>query len=369
LDKKVEQVRGVPNEYVGNIDGIRDILLKAVEGNSSLPEPHYYLARYYNYFDSPREEQITLEHAIRAFDVAPEESVRRLKMRIDAERRYAHLLTRQKASFQAEEQLIKGINIYEDALTRKLLSPAPEFGRLYGDLGDITYFLHKDDRYGNMATALDYYKKAEQNGWMPPETEYRMGAAHYFLEQWGPAFERFVHAASNLPYNRRLLNALGNAAYMRGDFFIAQGYYNRLLNLLENERARFPVLRPSERPDHLELAQRLMVVMNNLGVTAEALTQRTGNNEYRSNALGFYAESARAWDSLTRNPATMIRAGSADLSHPGINLPYINSQNVLHPETNYQPQVFLQIDKDVLEPSPWEELAPEAFRLTDRLFE
>ncbi|MDR2394586.1 MAG: tetratricopeptide repeat protein [Treponema sp.] len=365
LDKKLEEARGVPNEYISNIDGIRDILVKAVGAAPSLPESHYHLARYYNYFDNVTDERITLERAIETFNAAKEESVRHLHMRIDTERRYAQLLINQKEFFTAEEHLVKGIGLYEDGVNRHILSRSPQFGRLYADLGDLAYFTQE----GNMARALEYYVQSEQNGWAPPEMQYRMGSAYYHQRQWGPGLERFFAASSEIPLNRRLLNALGNVSYMRGDYFTAQGYYSRLLDILEADRIRFPLLLPNERPDHLELAERLMVVRNNLGVTLEALTERTGNNRYRSQALGLYTESARAWDTLTRNPETLVRSGIGELSAPGLNLAFLNSRNSLHPEPDYEPQIYIQIDKDVLEPSPWEALAPQNFRLSDALFE
>jgi hypothetical protein len=109
----------------------------------------------------------------------------------------------------------------------------------------------------------------------------------------------------------------------------------------------------------------MMVVRNNLGVTLEALTKLTGNRNYYSRALGLYTESARAWDSLTRNPDTMIRSGVGDISSPGMNLAFLNSRNALYPEPGYEPQLYIQIDKDMLEPSVWENLVPQDFRITD----
>ncbi|MDR3115428.1 MAG: tetratricopeptide repeat protein [Treponema sp.] len=357
LDKKLQEVRGVPNEYISYIDGIRDILTKAAEADPALPEPHYHLARYYNYFDNVTDERITLERALKAFDAVREEPVQRLNMRIDAERQYAQLLMNQKEFFAAEEHLVKGLGLYEDGVNRQILSRSPQFGRLYADLGDLAYFTQE----GNMARALEYYVQSEQNGWAPPEVQYRMGAAHYHQRQWAPALERFFAASSEIPLNRRLLNALGSASYMRGDYFTAQGYYSRLLDLLHADRIRFTLLLPNERPDHLELVERLMVVWNNLGVALEALTEQTGDNRYRSQAMGLYTESARAWDTLTRNPETLVRSEV-------VNLAFLNSRNSLHPEPDYEPQIYIQIDKDVLEPSPWETLAPQNFRLSDGLF-
>jgi tetratricopeptide (TPR) repeat protein len=356
LDKRTEETQGVPNAYIERIEGIRNILLAAVRADPSLPEPHYHLARYYNYFGNSDDERLTLETAVRVFDSAREESVKRVQYRIDTQRRYAQVLTDNREFFAAEEQLVKGIGIDEDALSRRLVSRTPEFGRLYADLGDLEYFTQG----GNPELALENYLRAEQNGWAPPEIQYRIGSVYYQQKQWIPALERFFSASSStaMTLNRRLLYALGNVSYMRGDYFVAQGYYNRLLDLLETQRTRFPLLRPNEQVEQSELAERLMVARNNMGVTLEALTDRTGDNRYRSRALGLYTESARAWDALTRNPNTMIRFGAADLSTPGINLAYLNSRNSLYPEQNYEPQIYLRIDKDLLEPSHWEELVP-----------
>ncbi|MDR2158541.1 MAG: tetratricopeptide repeat protein [Treponema sp.] len=353
LDKQLEEVRGVPNEYVPLIEGIREVLLKAVKTDPGLPESHYHLSRYYRSLGDDHEEKITLERAVAAFDGAAEAPLRRLDYRIRAQRRYGNILAGERRFIPAEEQIIKGIGVYEDALARGLLAPDGAYGRLYADLGDLEYFTQDD----NTEAAIRHYLQAERNGWTSPEMQYRLGSAYYHQEEWAPAMERFFAASADLPLNRRLLYALGNTACLRGNYFAAQGYYNRLLDILEAQRARLPLLLPNDRPDYIEMAERLMIARNNMGVTLEALTEQTGDNRYRTRALAFYAESARAWDALTRNPDTMIRSGS-------VNLAFLNSRNSLYPETGYEPKLFMRIDKDVLEPSVWERLAPPASRLS-----
>jgi hypothetical protein len=102
-----------------------------------------------------------------------------------------------------------------------------------------------------------------------------------------------------------------------------------------------------------------MMARNNAGVVYEALAEQTGNREYRSRALAMYAESARAWDTITRNPETMVRMRlSESPGAPGINLGYLNASNAMRPSNNYTPEIFIRIDKDAVEPSHWEELAP-----------
>jgi hypothetical protein len=60
----------------------------------------------------------------------------------------------------------------------------------------------------------------------------------------------------------------------------------------------------------------------------------------------------------------MVRSGAGELSTPGINLAFLNSRNLLYPRTEYEPELYLRIDKDALEPSAWEELAPQGYRIS-----
>jgi hypothetical protein len=100
-----------------------------------------------------------------------------------------------------------------------------------------------------------------------------------------------------------------------------------------------------------------MMARNNAGVVNEALAAQTGNREFRSRALAMYAESARAWDAITRNPEFMTRMRLNESSGvPSINLGYLNANNALRPNSGYSPQVFIRIDRDVIEPSRWEQL-------------
>jgi len=210
-----------------------------------------------------------------------------------------------------------------------------------------------------MEAAIANYKKAEGYGYAPPEIQYRMGAAYYQREDWRNALEYLFKASKELPLNRRLLFALGNAAYQRGDYFASKGYYDRLLDILEVQRIRLPVLLPNDNIQFLETGERLMMARNNAGVVNEALAGQTGNREYQSKAMVLYAESSRAWDAITRNPETMVRMRLTDSpGAPSINLGYLNANNALRPVSGYMPQIFVRIDKDALEPSHWEELAP-----------
>jgi tetratricopeptide (TPR) repeat protein len=362
LDKSTEEIRGVPNEYLEDIRGIREILLRAVRTDHLLPESYYHLSRYYEYFNNPGDERLVLERALQAFDIAKEESSKRLSYHIDALRRYAEILINNREFFPAEEYLIKGANLYEDGLSRRLLTRSPQLGKLYAGLGDLEYFVGD----GDMNAALDYYERSRDSGYAPPEILYRMGSSYYQLRRWQEALQLFYEASRSIPFNRRILYALGNAAYLRGDYYTAQGYYSRLLEILEADRSRFPLIMPTDNEEQLILAERLMVAQNNMAVVLEALNERTGNNSFRSGAEGLYVDSERAWDVLSRNPTTMIRMRpSPEINAPGVNPAYLNIQNMLYPVPGYERQFFMRIDKDILEPSAWEQLSPAVSRLSE----
>jgi hypothetical protein len=344
LDKKLQDVKGVPDKNISNIEGVREVLERAIKTDKTLPEGYYHLARYFSKFGKQVDEQRMLEKALTVFDTAPELSSRRIGYHIDAYRRYALLLRNNKEFITAQAQLIAGIGVYEDAVQRRVLSRSSEYGRLYADLADIEYF-----SAGNYDDALKHYSSALANGWAPPEIQYRMGVIYYTKNDWGAALEKFFASSLEAPLNRRLLFALGNTTYMRGDYHAAQGYYNRLLDILETERSRFPMLVPNERPEHMELVERLMMARNNLAATLENLADLTGNAKLRSQALALYAESSRAWDLITRDPKSMVRSDSK-------NLAYLNTRNALYPTRNYERQIYATIDRDVVEPSLWEEL-------------
>ncbi|MCL2478046.1 MAG: tetratricopeptide repeat protein [Treponema sp.] len=362
MDKRTQDIQGVPSEYLSAIGGIRDVLLRAIRIDPLLPESYFHLSRYYNYFSNFSDEELTLQRAIQCFDAAKLETAKRLGYRLQALRRYAEIFTQRGQFLQAGEYLAKGTSLFEDGLSRRIITASPEFGRLYADLGDLEFYT-KD---GNASAALNYYLRSEQYGYAPPEILYRMGAAYYQLKQWSNALDRFTAASFPQPYNEKILYALGNASYMRGNYFAAQAYYDRLIDILNDDKLRFPLITPTDNKQQQDLAERLMVAQNNLGVTLDALTLRTGDNSYRSRAMGLYADSEQAWDILTRDPTTMVRMRpSPDITAPGVNPAYLNIQNSLYPIPGYEPILFMRIDQDLLQPSAWDNIAPQGYSLAE----
>jgi tetratricopeptide (TPR) repeat protein len=363
LDKRLEVPTGVPDENVERIEGIKDVLLRAEKADTTLPEPHYHLARYYNFYGAPVEERFTLEAAAAAFDAAAQENAKRTGYRIDTQRRLAKIMTGNGEFDQAEHELVKGINVYEDAVNRRVLPERrPEFGRLYADLGDIDYFTAIDpNRYKeSLETAARYYLQAEANGWMPVEIEYRLGYTYYNRELYPEALSRFFDVSRRTQFNRRLLYALANAAFKNADFYAAEAYYKKLLDVLRSEQARIPGVLPDSAPEHYDLIERLMCAQNNMGVTKNALAMRTGAARYHSEALVMVSEAIRCSDSLERDQTTMVRPLLSNPRIPGMSRPYLNMRYLLYPVPGMDIQLFQDIDLDILEPSDWEKLTANA---------
>jgi hypothetical protein len=60
-----------------------------------------------------------------------------------------------------------------------------------------------------------------------------------------------------------------------------------------------------------------------------------------------------------------ICGADARNSFPGMNLAFLNSRNTLCSEPDYEPQLYIRIDRDLLEPSDWEKLVPRTSGLAD----
>jgi tetratricopeptide (TPR) repeat protein len=356
LDKQIEETRYVRDANIDRIEGVRDILLRAAEADPFLPDPHYQLARYYAMLGEQNREREYLDNASRLYDNVRQENAKLIRARIDTEQRIAHANRDRREFFSAEERLVKAANLYEDAVDRRIFRPTSRFGSIYADLGDLEYFtkFSDDSRAGNWQEAITYYLRAEQSGHSAPEMQYRLGSSYYHLSDFRRAEERFFDVSTRIPPNNRLLNALGNASFLRGNISAAESYFSKLVSTLEAERLRITEFRADSVPEHRDLIERLMIAQNNLGAVYQTLAELNGSNRYRTRALALYSDASRTWDYFARDPTTFVRPGLADLSTPTIGLPYLNTSNILYPASDTDAEIFINIDRDILDPSPWE---------------
>jgi len=206
---------------------------------------------------------------------------------------------------------------------------------VYKNYGDLFYYISHD-----LEPALDLYLKAEANRFKSPELDYKLGYIHYTADRYEDSLLRFSKVVDQRPTNPNALYALANSLYLRGYYSSAQGYYLRLLNLLESREEGIPFLQIYENPEHQALAEYIMKVYNNLGVTLKQLADRSRDPEKESKALVDMTFSSERFDQLSRDPETAERGLTK-------NLAYLNQRGVLYPSSEFQLQVYTRLPIDL----------------------
>jgi tetratricopeptide (TPR) repeat protein len=350
IDKRVQTPTGVPDEHIIQIQGITDILQRAIKQDSGYPEAYYQLARYYAMYQQADNERVNLEAAERAFEnVKDDLSPGRLKAHITTERMLGELRILDGQFSDAETALQNGARIYEDAVRRRILPRNEDAGRIYADIGDIEYFT----KSGNLDRVQQYYLDAEKNLYLPPEIEYRLGATHYLRSEYGEAFRRFFDVSRKVEANRKLLGALAISAYRQHAYNAATGYYETLLAMLQRDRARLPRALPDDVPEHTELLERMMKTSNNLAVAQYTLSTQHGDGAIRAQAMVNFTTADRIANLLGRDAKLVRAAARVDPAYPDATLPFMNIRSVIAPVPGAAPQMFSDIDVDMPEPSLW----------------
>ena len=313
------------------IDDVRMLLEKAVQIDKTMPEAYYNLGRFFIYNNKQDGAIENLTEAINLFKTAAPMTARRTVRYVDAMRLLGEQLVDQKKYLDAQTLYADALSIYRDYTAFKPLPPNKDIGKLYADYGDIDYFISY-----NFDSALDSYQNAVKELYNTPSVNYRIGYIHYQQENYRQAIEAMSRAYAEKVNDKNLLYGFGNAFFKRGDYFAALAAYEELLGLLNAQRARKEQALSNTRPDDAAFIERYMHTANNLGATLSRLSERTGDSQKSGRALALYAEATRAWDALTRNPQTMIRAKSVGLA-------YLNTQNMLNAKSSYQAEIYTDI--------------------------
>ncbi|MDY6030298.1 MAG: tetratricopeptide repeat protein, partial [Treponemataceae bacterium] len=322
-----------PNEeYLrSHIENVRQLLDMAVEADKTVPEAYYNLARYFIQTENQNNSEILLTTSLKLFENAADRKPERIQKNIDAYRLLGELYVSQQQYLLAEETYGQGIKLFEDEQEKSFLKPTEKIGHLYSDVGDLDYFIS-----GNTDIALANYKKAIENGYETPSVNYRIGYIEYADKNYSEALKSFLKVNQDKYYDRNLMFAIGNVLSLRNDDYSSQGYYQRLLEDLDRDRNR--VLMPQVKTSDAELVDLYMKTSNNLGVVLHRLANRTGNSQLNAQSMVMFSDSIRAWDSLTRNPETLIRID-------GSNLASQNMKYVSHPYSNFSPAIYIEIPR------------------------
>lgn len=316
------------------IEGVRKLLQRAVTTNTENPIALYNLGKYYVYTNENARVEATLSAAIENFNNATHIKPRDLYKYIDSYRLLGENYSKTKDYLRAQEQYTNGISLYTKEKENAGFVGNEQIGHLYADLGDINYFIAAD--YDN---AERNYNNAVDLNYDNSPIRYRLGYIDYKDKDYLSALASFIKAGEGIERQENLLLAMGNTLTLRNDDMAAEGYYSQLLNRLNAsiEKNAGGFLPQSNSKDN-ELITRYLYATNNAGVNLYKIAKRTGDSSKNAQAIVQLQESLRAWDALSRDQVSMVRAGGSNLAEE--NIKYIT-----HPMTEFEPSIYLEIPK------------------------
>ena len=333
LEKRYEPKPSDSDKLRSQIEDVRELLEQAIKNTPESPEANYNFARFLIHNYKPKAAKEYLETAIRLYQDSIKMTPKRLTRELDSMRLYGELLANDKRYNEAHDIYAKALSKYEEYSEQKRIYRSSIIGKLYADYGDILYFIS-----GDYDSALDAYEHAVVEMNNTPSIQYRMGYIHYQKENYIDAMKAMTLAYTEKPNDKNLLYGFGNVLFKRGNYFASQAYYERLMELLEAEKIRKGIIFPQSRIDHAEFVENYMHAANNLGVVLNKIAVQNGDSAKNARAVSLLGESARAWDALSRNIETMIRAKT-------VNLAYVNIQNIIKPRSAFTPEIYSDIPK------------------------
>ena len=204
-------------------------------------------------------------------------------------------------------------------------------------MGNIKYTISGD--YDDALLNYKYSVELENDS---PSIRYRIGYIQYKKSNYTEALGAFMKAGDGNVKERNLMLAMANTLSLRGDDYAAQGYYNQLLDELDNNITEEGLVFPQTSTKHYDVVNTYLYASNNYGVTLYKLAKRTGNSALNAQAIVQFSQSVRAWDALTRNQDTMVRL-------EGSNLAEQNIKYITHPIPDFEPSIYTDISKTLLD--------------------
>ena len=319
------------------IEGLRGLLLRAVKTNPNNPIAQYNLAKYFLKTNETAAIEPTLQTAIEKFNEVPSMKKRDLYKYIDSYRLLGEHYIGTTDYLQAQEQFAEGISLFTTERDNAGFQGTPAIGKLYEDMGDIKYTIS-----GDYDDALFNYKYSVELENDSPSIRYRIGYIQYKKKNYTEALGAFMKSGDGNVKERNLMLAMANTLYLRGDEYAAQGYYDQLIDSLDDEIAENGLVLPQANVKDYDLINTYLYASNNYGVTLYKLAKRTGNSALNAQAIVQLSQSVRAWDALTRNQQTMVRL-------EGSNLAEQNIKYITHPIPEFEPSVYTDISKTLLD--------------------
>ena len=331
LDKRYGTLRPSEESLRSQIVDVKNLLERAVQKDRENATALYNMGRYYVTLKVNDSAVQMFNGAIDAFKAKTRRTRKETYTFIDSYRQLGEGYADQKEYILAQQAYNNGIDLFETENRASNFESKPEIGKLYTDLGDVNYFIN-----GDMDASLDNYQKAISNQNDTAEVRYKIGYIQYTNKNFTEAWGSFVHGADSNADDIHLLLALANTLSLRNDNYAAEGYYERLLTILNSMFATRDIIIPQIRTDHADLVDTYMKASNNLGVTLSRISEANGDSDTNGQAIVNLQESIRSWDALTRNQETMLRLSGSNLAEQ--NLKYI-----VNPSYGYSPAIYTEI--------------------------
>ena len=333
LDKLYGQLPAKEEYLRSKIEDVKEMLERAVRADKKNPEALYNLSRYYIQVNNVNAAKSTLKNSIDAYKVKSVRKRKDIYNEIDAHRLLGEQYVFEKSFLDAEEIYSRGLKIFSEEHSASGLEANKNIGKLYADQGDIDYFVK-----GNMDFALQNYKDSIDSGNDTPHIRYKIGYIQYGKENYSEAFGSFMKAEELYSEDPNLLFSMGNTLSKKGDYFASEGYFEKLMDILEEEKSNRGLLFPQSKLSDFSFVDLYMRASNNYGVSLYNLAKRTGDSTKNGEAVAQFQKSLVAWDAISRNQETMKRLEGSNLSEQ--NIKYSSK-----PLSKFEPALYTEIAK------------------------
>lgn len=296
-----------------SIEDVHSMLKRAVKFSPENPISRYNIARYYINTDDKARSIDNLKKTLQLFEKAKNLKKRDVYKNINTFRLLGEQYINEREYILAQETLSDGIDFFEDKNSLSGLESDKNVGIMYADMGDLNYFIS-----GQLDAAQRYYTKSIENKNDCASLRYRVGYIDYTNKNYDDAFVNFVACVSEKENDINLLLGLANTLSLREDDFAGTGYYEQLLKNLDFEFSKKAIILPQIDDEDTELVETYMKASNNLGVSQFRLARQTGNSALNGESIFNFQNALRAYDTLTRNPVTMVRIGGTNLAEQNI---------------------------------------------------
>lgn len=331
LDKRYGKLKPSEEALRTNIEDVRDLLERAVKADSSNPIALYNMGRYFVETANDTAAKSVLQSALDTFKTQRTRNKRDTYKYINTFRLMGEQYRNTRDYIPAEETYTNGIELFKEENASSGFESDENIGKLYADLADIDYFIS-----GDSEAALLNYQNSINNKNDTPSIRYRVGYIQYTNKKYSEALGSFIRSSESKSEDTHLLLALANTLSLRNDNYAAEGYYEKLLSILDKQRELHGVLLPQVREDQADLVDTYMKGANNLGVTLNRIALVTGDSKKNGEAIVRLSESLRAYDALTRNQKTMVRLKGSNLAEQ--NIKYID-----HASSQFTPEIYTEI--------------------------